>query len=155
MFRQMRRQNRKIESKEEIEQILNKGEYGTLATIDESGYPYSVPLSYVYYKNCIYFHSAKVGHKIDSIKNNDKVSFSVVGATEVLPSKFSTKYESVIAFGSAIEIDGAEKEMVLLKLIEKYSPDFLEEGKLYISKAKDATSVVKISIDYMTGKAIK
>ena len=45
--------------------------------------------------------------------------------------------------------------MVLLKLIEKYSPDFLEEGKLYISKAKDATSVVKISIDYMTGKAIK
>ncbi|MBC6003216.1 pyridoxamine 5'-phosphate oxidase family protein [Paeniclostridium sp. NSJ-45] len=155
MFRQMRRQNRKIEIKEEIDQILNKGEYGTLATIGENGYPHSVPISYVYYEKCIYFHSAKVGHKIDNIKNHEKVSFNVVGDTEVLPSKFSTKYESVIAFGIATEIDGEEKEMALLKLIEKYSPEFLQEGKLYISRAKDATSVMKISIEHMTGKAIK
>lgn len=131
MFRQMRRQNRKIEIKEEIDQILNKGEYGTLATIGENGYPYSVPISYVYYEKCIYFHSAKVGHKIDNIKNHEKV------------------------FGIATEIDGEEKEMALLKLIEKYSPEFLQEGKLYISRAKDATSVMKISIEHMTGKAIK
>ena len=92
---------------------------------------------------------------IDNIKNHEKVSFNVVGDTEVLPSKFSTKYESVIAFGIATEIDGEEKEMALLKLIEKYSPEFLQEGKLYISRAKDATSVMKISIEHMTGKAIK
>jgi uncharacterized protein len=72
-----------------------------------------------------------------------------------LPIKFSTKYKSVIAFGSANEIDREEKEMALLKLIEKYSPEFLEEGKLYISRAKDATSVIKISIDHMTGKTIQ
>ncbi|MDU1538055.1 MAG: hypothetical protein E6902_00415 [Paeniclostridium sordellii] len=45
--------------------------------------------------------------------------------------------------------------MALLKLIEKYSPEFLQEGKLYILRAKDATSVMKISIEHMTGKAIK
>ena len=109
-----------------------------------------MPISYVYYEKCIYFHSAKVGHKIDNIKNHEKVSFNVVGDTEVLPSKFSIKYEIVIA-----KIDGEEKEMALLKLIEKYSPEFLQEGKLYISRAKDATSVMKISIEHMTGKAIK
>lgn len=154
MFRKMRRQEKEIENKE-IEEILNKGEYGIFATIGENGYPYSVPLNYVYFEDCIYFHSAKSGHKIDNIKNNDKVSFCVVGDTEVLPSEFNTRYESVIVFGSAIEIDGKEKEKALLKLIEKYSLEFLEEGKLYISKAKDATSVVKISIDHMTGKAIR
>lgn len=154
MFRKMRRQEKEIENKE-IEEILNKGEYGIFATIGENGYPYSVPLNYVYFEDCIYFHSAKSGHKIDNIKNNDKVSFCVVGDTEVLPSEFNTKYESVIVFGSAIGIDGKEKEKALLKIIEKYSLEFLEEGKLYISKAKDATSVVKISIDHMTGKAIR
>ncbi|MEG1312655.1 MAG: pyridoxamine 5'-phosphate oxidase family protein [Romboutsia sp.] len=153
MFKQMRRQKREIDISN-IEIILNKGEYGTLATISGDGYPYSLPISYVYYDKSIYFHSARDGHKIENIKNHEKVSFSVVGDTEVLPSKFSTKYESVVIFGTAKEVYEEEKEVALLKLIEKYSPKFLEEGKVYISKAKDITNVVKIKIDHITGKAI-
>ncbi|CEO28886.1 pyridoxamine 5'-phosphate oxidase family protein [Paraclostridium sordellii] len=154
MFKEMRRKKRELELND-IEKILENGEYGNLATVSENGYPYSLPISYVYYDDSIYFHCAKKGHKLDNIVYNKKVSFSVVGDTEVLPDKFSTKYESVIIFGEAVEVYKEEKEIVLLKLIEKYSKDFLEEGKKYISKAKDATNIVKIKIIHITGKGIR
>ncbi len=154
MFKEMRRKNREI-SKEEIIKILEQGEYGTVATVDENGYPYSLPLSYVYYKDCIYFHCAREGKKLSNIDKNNKVSFSVVGNTELMPSKFSTKYESVIVFGKAHKSQNEEKELALLKLIEKYSPNFLEEGKAYIEKAKDITTVIKIDIEHLTGKSNK
>ena len=154
MFKEMRRKNREI-SKEEVIKILEQGEYGTVATVDENGYPYSLPLSYVYYKDCIYFHCAREGKKLSNIDKNNKVSFSVVGDTELMPSKFSTKYESVVVFGKAHKSQDEEKELALLKLIEKYSPNFLEEGKAYIEKAKDITTVIKIDIEHLTGKSIK
>lgn len=154
MFKEMRRKNREI-SKEEVIKILEQGEYGTVATVDENGYPYSLPLSYVYYKDCIYFHCAREGKKLSNIDKNNKVSFSVVGDTELMPSKFSTKYESVVVFGKAHKSQDEEKELALLKLIEKYSPNFLEEGKAYIEKAKDMTTVIKIDIEHLTGKSIK
>lgn len=153
MFRQMRRQKREIEINL-AKEILNKCEYGTLSTISDNGYPYNITLSYVYYNECIYFHSAKEGYKIDNIRNNNKVCFNVVGNTQVLPESFSTKYESVVVFGTAWEVDYDEKELALLKLLEKYSPNFIKEGKEYISKAKNATSVIKINIEHITGKAI-
>ena len=154
MFKEMRRQKRQI-SEEEVKDILIKSEYGTLATICEDGYPYSTPLSYVYHNGAIYFHCARSGQKLTNIENNNKVSFSVVGNTELLPSKFSTNYESVILFGNATKVEGEEKEAALVKIIEKYSQGFITGGKEYISKAKDITIVIKIDIDHITGKAIR
>ena len=151
MFKEMRRKNREIFN-EDIEEILIKGEYGTLSTINEDGYPYVVPLSYIYYDKCIYFHSAKDGNKLQNIEKNNKVSFCVVTDTEVLSSEFSTKYKSVIAFGSASEVTDDLKETVLFEIIKKYSTEFLEEGKKYIQKGKDHTRIIKIDIQHMTGK---
>ena len=154
MFKEMRRKDREILSKQ-LEEILFYGEYGTLSTISENGYPYIVPLSYVYYDKCIYFHCAKEGHKLENIKLNNKVSFCVVTDTEVLPSKFSTKYKSVIAFGTASEVTDNLKENILIQLIDKYSKDFLDKGKKYIEKARENTKIIKIDIQHMTGKANK
>ena len=49
MFRPMRRFKQQL-SKEECEEILNNCKSGVLAIIGDSGYPYAVPLSYVYFK---------------------------------------------------------------------------------------------------------
>ncbi len=49
----------------------------------------------------IYFHCAPEGHKLENLSGNNKVSFCVVGKTQVLPDKFATNYESVIVFGTA------------------------------------------------------
>ncbi|WP_195431007.1 pyridoxamine 5'-phosphate oxidase family protein [Clostridium sp. D46t1_190503_E9] len=152
MFKEIRRKDRKIETSEAID-ILKKCEYGILSTVDENGYPYGVPLSYVYANNAIYFHSAVEGHKLENIKNNDKVSFCVVGQTDLLPDKFSTKYESVIIFGRAKEVFQDEKNEAFLELINKYSKDYIEKGKGYIKNASAKTKVIKLSIDYISGKA--
>ncbi len=151
-MKNLRRKDRAIESSEAIE-ILMKGEYGVLSTIGDNEQPYGVPLSYVYRDNSIYIHCARVGHKIDNIRKNPKVSFCVVGTTTVLPSEFATEYESSIVSGTATEIQGEERYNALIWTIEKYSPDYIEEGKHKIKKQDNATKVVKITIDHISGKA--
>jgi len=148
----MRRKDREISLQDAIN-ILNKGEYGVLATCGSDDHPYAVPLNYVYFDNSIYFHCANEGHKLDNIVFNEKVSFCVVGAAKVLPEQFSTLYESTIVFGRAKKVFGEEKRNALVKLIEKYSKDYLEEGLKYIDNEWDKVCVIKIEIEKITGKA--
>lgn len=154
MFKEMRRKDKQVFD-EEIVEILTNGEYGTFSSISENGYPYGVPVNYVYHDNCIYFHCANEGHKLNNIKTNNKVSFCVVSDTKIISEKFSTKYKSVIAFGDASLVTGESKDLALIKIIEKYSSDFVEMGKKYIDKSKDNTKVIKIDIKHMTGKISK
>lgn len=65
MFRQMRR-NRQQLSRERCEEILNRAASGVLAVLGDEGYPYAVPLSYVYSEGKFYFHCARQGHKLDA-----------------------------------------------------------------------------------------
>ncbi|MZP30011.1 pyridoxamine 5'-phosphate oxidase family protein [Heliobacterium undosum] len=152
MFTEMRRSDKQISS-EDCAQILVKGQIGILSTISADGYPYGVPLNYVYENGCIYFHSALTGQKLDNIQNESKVSFCVVGDTELLSSSFDTNYESVIVFGRAKIVHDHEKEHGLLALVKKYSLDYVENGKKYIKQSGDKTRVVKIDIEHITGKA--
>lgn len=150
----MRRKNKQL-SRDEIIEILSKSEYGVLSTISSNGYPYGVPLNYVYYQGSIYFHSAVSGHKIENIDKDPKVSFCVVGNTKLLPAEFNTKYESVIIFGTAKEVFDEEKADALLAIVNKYSKDFIEEGKKYIASAGKKTKVIRIDIVHIEGKAEK
>lgn len=152
MSHEMRRTDRKIDRNEALE-ILEKEEYGILNTIGTDGYPYGVPVNYVYKDNAIYFHcAAQVGHKLENINANQKVSFTVVGKTQVLPEKFGTKYESAIAFGEAAEVI-EEKYKILEYFIDKFSPDFKEAGINYIRGSFDKVAIYKIDIKDLTGKA--
>ena len=154
MFREMRRKDKQLGAAENID-VLKRGETGYLATVCENGYPYAVPLNFVYYNDSIYFHSATEGQKLDNIKNCDKVSFTVACDVENLPDKFNTAYKSIILFGRAKEVIEQEKNEALLEIIKKYSNEYLEKGKNYIEKAKDATKVFKIDIEHITGKEQK
>jgi hypothetical protein len=133
--------------------LLQNGEYGVLSTVNGNEQPYGVPLNYVLMNNCIYFHCALEGHKLDNLAANPKVSFCVVGRTKVLPAEFSTEFESVIVFGRASLIEGEERYQALNALIEKYSPEFVSEGSAYIEKFDSQTNLVRIEIQHMTGKA--
>lgn len=152
MFREMRKKERQIDI-EEAAGILKNCEYGVLSTVSDNGYAYGVPLSYVYMDNNIYFHCAVEGHKLDNIRLNNKVSFCVVGYTELLPAKFSTKYESVIVFGRASEVNDDEKYNALCAIAEKYSNQYMEEAKAYAAKDGGKTKVIKITIGHIAGKA--
>ena len=123
---------------------------GTLGTISENGYPYTVVVNYVLFNNKIYLHSAKEGHKINNIINNPKVSFTVFDNVKIIEEEFTTKYQSVTLFGKAKLLPGNKE--VLMELIKKYSPGFLESGKKYVSKSFDTTTLIEISIEHITGK---
>lgn len=152
MHREMRRKDRQT-TKEFAISLLQKCEYGILATSGKDNMPYAVPISYAYADDSIFLHCAVEGHKLDNIKANPKVSFTVVGNTNVLPDKFSTAFESTVIFGNAeILQDKEEKAKGLRALVEKYSPDFKIEGEEYINRAFDATCVVRINIEHITGK---
>ena len=151
-MKKIRRTDRAIETSETMA-LLSTSEYGVLSTVGNDGQPYGVPLNFAYKNNSIYFHCAQVGQKIDNIKNNPKVAFCVVGNTKVLPAEFATEYECAMAFGIVSEVQGDEKNSALLWLIEKYSQEFIEEGKNTISEQNKATKVIKITIDHISGKA--
>ena len=148
----MRRKDKELNNADAL-QLLRDCEYGVLSTVDDKGQPYGVPLSYTFVNNALYFHCALEGHKLDNIAANQKVSFCVVGSTHVLPAKFSTEFESAIAFGEAVVVQGEERYQALVSLLEKYSPEFMEEGRAYIEQFDSRTKVVKIEISTVTGKA--
>lgn len=152
MFREMWRKDRELKDYDVFE-VLKGNDYGILSTISENGYPYGVPISYVFFNDSIYMHSATKGHKLDNILNNNKVSFCVVGKTSILPEQFSTKYESAIILGRATEVFNDEKNMALIEIIKKYSPDYIEQGKEYIGKAGKRARVIKVNIEHISGKA--
>ncbi len=143
-------------AKEESIKILNKCTAGVLGVIDKNGYPYTVPMSYAYEKGKIYLHSAQEGHKIDSIKNNDKVTFCVIERDDIVQKEFTTHFRSVCLFGRAVFItDDSQKRKALDLLVEKYFPDYSVEAEEVIRKGWEKVSLIEISIDHMTGKAAR
>ena len=150
----MRRTERAIPDGE-AQDVLRAGEYGVLSTVSADGQPYGVPVSYAYTGEAIYFHCAVEGHKLDNLNSNNRVSFCVVGKTQVLPDKFATNYESVIVFGTAQEVFDDEKHAGLVEILKKYSPDFMEKGERYIKGDGPQARVYKIMIEALTGKARK
>lgn len=152
MFPKMRR-DKKQTSTEKAYQILENGIDGVLGTISHTGYPYTVPVNYSVVNNKIYFHSAFEGHKISNIKNNNKVSFTVITRNEIIENEFTTDFESVIVFGTAKLVEPSKE--LLMSLIEKYSLNFLKEGKEYVDKSYMTTQIVEITIEHITGKERK
>ena len=150
-MKELRRKEKKV-TDAEAQALLTKAEYGVLSTSGPDGQPYGVPLNYVYKNHSIYFHCALTGHKLDNLTGNPKVSFCVVGDTEVLPAEFSTNYISTVAFGIATVVEGEERQEGLLGLLEKYSPAYMKEGRDYIDKLDKATKLIKIDIQHISGK---
>lgn len=152
----IRRKDRQIND-EECRDLLRRGEYATLATVDAAGQPYATPLSYVHREGQIYFHCALDGHKVDNLRQNPKACLSVVGATQPFyGGGFSTIYESVVVFGPVREVvDEAEKYAALYALAEKYLPEHLEHADPDITKYSGRTLVFALTPETMTGKALK
>ena len=150
----MRRQDRQISESEAIE-ILQKGEFGVLSMCTPDSGGYGIPLNYALKNKAIYFHCALEGSKLEYLRKNNRVSFCVIGRTNVLPSQFGTMYESAIASGVVTGVEGDEKHEALMLFLEKYSADYIQEGTEYMIKAFKRVKVIKLSIETITGKARK
>ncbi len=154
MFRKMRRFNQQLSLSESIE-ILEKGKTGVLAVLGDNGYPYAVPLNYVYENGKIYFHCAKAGHKISALQNCEKVSFCVIDKDDVSAEEITTYFRSVIVFGKAEILTEKEDIMKAARILGlKYckNADFIDRE---IRHFMSTLCCVKISVEHMTGKQAK
>ena len=153
MFRELRRK-RQVLSNEACSEILHRGTSGVLALAGDEGYPYAVPISYVYDGEKLYFHSAKAGHKLDAILREPKASFCVIDQDQILPEEYTTYFRSVIAFGRIhILEDEEEKRAAIEKLALKYAPDdSAENRRRAIDREWEPLCMLEMSIDHLSGK---
>ena len=153
MFRLMRRHLQEIPQRDAVE-ILETATSGVLALSGNDGYPYAVPMSYVYCDGRIYFHGAKSGHRLDAVKGCDRASFCVVAQDDVEPLDYSTRYRSVIVFGRIrIMEDEAEIRRAIEMLAIRYAPmDTVEHREKAIADEYDIMTMYELKVEHMTGK---
>ncbi len=148
----MRRKDREIKSREEIEAIIEKSLVCRLGMADEDG-PYIVPLSFGYADNRLYFHSAKEGRKLDILRKNNKVCFEFDTDKEIVRGDkacdWGIKFKSVIGFGKAFIVEDVESKKAALDIIMAH----YSSGQFaYDEKNLKRTVIIKVEIESMTGK---
>lgn len=155
MNREMLKKERQA-TPEHVEEMLSEGIECTLSINGDEGYPYGLPLNYVYLDGCIYMHTADQGYKIDALKANNKVCFSAITYSELEPKLFTSRYESVVATGEIEFIhDEAEKTRILQAFVDKYSPGRKVGGMKFIKAAQHRTAVLKMHINDIKGRSFK
>ena len=153
MFRQMRRIRQQL-SPERVEEILARGSAGTLAVLGDEGYPYAVPLSYVYHGGRLYFHCAKAGHKLDAIRACDKVSFCVMDEGFRKEGEWALNITSVVVFGRIRFVTDPELiTKIGTNLCRKFTNDE-EYIRHEVEFALPRAQCLELIPEHMTGKLV-
>lgn len=155
MFRKVRKIKNELDEKT-TKEVLKKAPRGVLALNGDDGYPYGLPLNYVYDEdnNALYFHGTKTGYKIDCIEKSPKASFTALLEEGVSDDGWSKNVSSVVAYGLLVEIEDSDfARDALVKLAQKYYPseDLIEEN---IKANFKNTKMLAFHINYMTGKRV-
>lgn len=137
----------------EVEAILESATSGVLALLGPDGYPYAVPLSFVYRDGKIYFHGALKGHKIDAVRHHDRASFCVIDRDRVVAEEFTTDYRSVIAFGRVRLVEDVEERRHIAQILaDKYAPGDIAGAEREIAKGLARMAIIELDIEHLTGK---
>jgi uncharacterized protein len=149
----MRRKDKEITDKQEIEDILHKAELLRLAMCDD-GEPYLVAMNFAFHEGFLYMHSAKEGRKIDILRKNNRVAFQADTGVIVLAGEeawnCSTRYMSVFGTGRALLIDEKEEKTKALDAI--MSKHTGRTGFDYPENVFNKTLIIKVEIESLTGK---
>lgn len=155
MFREMRRIQQEVPA-EICQQILNEEKRGVLSLVGDGGYPYGIPMNFYFDEadNKIYFHCAKVGHKIDALQNCAKVCFTTWNRGFQEEGDWAWNVTSVIVFGKAELVKDRESLMEKLRrLALKYYPS-QQEVEQEIRISAEHVEMISLEIEHMTGKLV-
>lgn len=156
MFRPMRRIRQQV-SEEECKRILREEKRAAFSVIGDEGYPYTIPVDFYYDEadHCIYLHGAKSGHKIDAMKNCDKVCLTTWNQGYKTEGHWEWNATSVVVFGRAKLLEDKEVwEDKLRKLAIKYYPTAEEAEAEMQAPPIHAVQMIAIEIEHMTGKLV-
>lgn len=154
MFREMRRIKQQL-SREECGEVLASSPRGVLAVLGENGYPYGVPLNYVWHEGKLYFHGAREGHKLDALAANDKASFTVLDEGVREEGAWWLTFRSVIAFGRVrrVEDEAVAREMLTL-IGQRYFPPEKDVAES-VEHSMPRIAMLEMTIDHLTGKLVQ
>jgi len=148
----MRRHRQQLSDEESIS-ILQKATSGTLALLGDGGYPYAVPISFVYDDGKLYFHSAMSGHKVDAIRSCDKASFCVIDQDSVRPAEYTTYFRSVIAFGRIRIVEDEPEKLAIARILgNRYNPNQEEALQKELEHGLARMLAICFDIEHLTGK---
>ena len=149
----VRRQDRLLDE-EQAAALLRRAEWGVLSMCDAGGTPYGIPVNYVWDgDSALYIHCAPEGRKLRCLDQEPKVSFCIVGNVNLLPSKFTTEYESIVLTGLAVRhLDEQERCHALELLLEKLSPDDKQVGMKYAEGSFHRVEIIRLDITSWSGK---
>jgi nitroimidazol reductase NimA-like FMN-containing flavoprotein (pyridoxamine 5'-phosphate oxidase superfamily) len=155
-LKRMRRRDREIEDRAELEAIIGAASVCRLA-MSEDDRPYIVPLCFGYKDGNLYFHSAGEGRKLEVLRVNSSVCFEMDIDHELvradLPCESEMKYRSVIGFGQASFVDVAEEKRMALDIITRHYSEGNAQGTYVYPEEKLAkTVIIKVKIESLTGK---
>ena len=156
MFRSIRKKKNEI-SIDTAKELLRSSRRGVLAVNGDDGYPYAIPMNYLYDEENqkILFHGAKAGHKVDSLKKSDKVCFTVFGKETVKEEAWAPYLQSVVIFGRCHLVEGRDDNINLVKkFARKYYPNedmVLEEA----ASSGRGVQMFEIEIEHLSGKEVQ
>ncbi len=139
---------------EEMEKILKKETMGFLG-LSMDGMPYVLPLTYIYVKGKILFHCALTGKKLDYLKANQNVCFTVgkqFGKVCRHPQGATchVSHDSVICYGIARVIDDLEER---LQILNTFNHSLQPDAKNIPPEVITKCYAVEIKILKMTGRS--
>lgn len=156
MFRSVRNKKNEI-STDAAKELLRTGRRGVLAVNGDDGYPYAVPVNYLYDEASekILFHGAKKGYKVDALKLCDKVCFTVISNETIKDEPWAPYLSSAVVFGKCHLIEDQEECKKLAKKISmKFYPNEAMVDEV-IAKSGAAVQIFEISIEHISGKQIQ
>ena len=154
----MRRKDRQ-QDREFSLALIDRCTHGVLALSTGEEAPYCLPLSLVRVGDCLYFHCAREGRKIQLLRRAPRVCVTFVGEdapTFEAPANYTTLFQSAIVTGTASEVlDREEKIAALRALCQKLTPGFMEHFDRAVEQSLEVTAVWRIEMDEISGKAKK
>lgn len=156
MFREITKKKNALDLKDSLS-LLKTERRGVLSINGDNGYPYSVPINYYYEENSnkIFFHSARVGYKVELIRNNSNVCFTVYGNQTIKDESWAPYMSSVVVFGKCHNIEDETKKVeTLRKFANKYYPSVDLVNK-EIDAAGKGVLMFEIEIEHISGKQVQ
>jgi nitroimidazol reductase NimA-like FMN-containing flavoprotein (pyridoxamine 5'-phosphate oxidase superfamily) len=143
---------------EQMLRTLDRGFAGRLASVSEDGYPYCVPLLYVWAEDRLFLHGTSArGHLQTNVRREPRVCFELDEPDQVFDyGRFECDsglaYRSVILFGRIrIAEDAATKQRFCERLMEKYGKPNSIRPKNFFPRLNVITVYV-MTVERMTGK---
>ena len=155
MFREMRRFKQQI-SADECVAVLKNETRGVLSLLGDDGYPYGIPMNHYYCEEDgkLYFHGAKKGHKIDSLKRCDKVCYTVYDKGYRREGEWSLNVKSVVVFGRISLVENEEKAIdICTKLCRKFTDDE-DYLRRELENALPRVQCLELTPEHITGKLV-